>query len=63
MLVFLGVVLVAAVVRLMRGGKATPGPAASMPAHGMMGLVSGLFAKRDQAANPPTRDSDEPKSR
>ena len=63
MLVFLAVVLVAALVRLVRGGKARPGPAASLPAHGMMGLISGLFAKRDQAGNPPTRDSGEPKSR
>jgi len=63
MLVFLSVVLVAALVRLVRGGKAPPGPAVSMPAHGMMGLVSGLFAKRDQATSPPTQDGDQPKSR
>jgi ATP-dependent Zn protease len=63
MLVFLGVVLVAGFVRLVRGGKARPGPAASMPAHGMMGLVSGLFAKPDQATSPRTQDGDEPKRR
>ncbi|MGC2517668.1 MAG: ATP-dependent metallopeptidase FtsH/Yme1/Tma family protein [Burkholderiales bacterium] len=63
MLVFLGVVLVAALVRLLRGGKAQPGSAPSMPARGMMGLVSGLFAKKDEAASPPTHDGDEPKSR
>jgi ATP-dependent Zn protease len=63
MLAFLGVVLVAAAVRMLRGGKARPGPTASMPAHGMMGLVSGLFAKKDDAASPTARDSDETKSR
>lgn len=64
MLAFLGVVLVAALVRLVRGGKAQSGSAASeLPAHGMMGLVSRLFAKQDQSASPPMNDSDEPKSR
>jgi ATP-dependent Zn protease len=64
MLAFLGVVLVAALVRLLRGRKATSGSAGpTMPAHGMMGLVSGLFAKKDEAASPPARDNDEPKVR
>jgi len=63
MLVFLGVVLIAGLVRLVRGGKAGSGPAASVPAHGMIGLVSGLFAKRDQATSPPTQDGDEPTKR
>ena len=64
MLVFLGVVLVAALVRLMRGGKAQPGStAAALPSHGMMGLLSGLFARQRPGENPPTHDSDEPKSR
>ena len=63
MLVLLGVVLIAGLIRLVRGGKARTGPAASMPAHGMIGLVSGLFGKRDQAAGPPTQDGEEPKSR
>lgn len=62
MLVFLGVVLVAALVRLVRGGKARSGSAMSMPTHGMIGLVSGLFAKPDRSASPPTRDGDEPKT-
>lgn len=64
MLVFLGVVLVAALVRLVRGGKAPSGSAApTLPAHGVMGLVSGLFAKQPPSESPPTHDSDEPKSR
>jgi ATP-dependent Zn protease len=62
MLVFLGVVLVVGLIRLARGGTARLEAPSSMPAHGMMGLVSGLFAKQDQAASPPTRDNDEPKS-
>jgi ATP-dependent Zn protease len=62
MLVLLGVVLIAGLVRLVRGGKAPPGPAVSMPAHGMIGLVSGLF-RRQPAASPPTHEGDEPKSR
>ena len=64
MLVFLGVVLVAALVRLVRGGKAPSGSAAAaLPTHGMMGLLSGLFAKQRPGENPPTHDGDEPKSR
>jgi hypothetical protein len=54
MLVFLGVVLVAGIVRLVRGGKAQSGSAAPMhPMHGIVGLVSGLFAKPHQVENPP----------
>lgn len=64
MLLFVGVVMIAGLVRLLRGGKAQSGPAApALPAHGMMGLVSALFAKKDEAAGPPTQDSDEPKGR
>lgn len=63
MLAVLGVVLVAGLVRLVRGGKARPGAAVSMPAHGMIGLVSGLFGKQPPAASPPTQNGDEPKSR
>jgi ATP-dependent Zn protease len=64
MLLVLGAVIIAGFVRLMRGGKAQSGSVTSaLPAHGMMGLVSRLFAKRDQIANPPAKDSDEPKSR
>jgi cell division protease FtsH len=62
MLVFVGVVLVAALVRLVRGGRPKSEPATSMPTHGMIGLVSGLFAKRDEAASPPSQDGDGPKN-
>lgn len=62
MLLILGVAILAGAIRLMRGGKVDAGSAASaLPAHGMMGLVSRLFAKQDQTANPPKKDSDEPK--
>ena len=64
MLVILGVAILVAFVRLMRGGKAHMGSVASaLPARGMMGLVSSLISKRDQSASPPTTDNDEAKSR
>ena len=63
MLVILGVALVAGAIRLARGGTGRSGSSASMPSHGVMGLVSGLLAKQDPAASPPTRGGDEPKSR
>lgn len=65
MLIFVGAMLVVGFVRLVRGGKTPSGSAApALPAHGMMGLlVSGLFAKQRPGESPPTRDSDEPKSR
>ena len=63
MLLFLGVAILVGLVRLMRGGGPQSASAAStFPAHGMMGLVSRLFAKQDQTPNPSTKDSDEPKS-
>jgi hypothetical protein len=60
MLAFLGMVLVAGLIRLARGGTARSGSHASMPSHGMIGVVSGLFAKQDQAASPPARAKDKP---
>jgi ATP-dependent Zn protease len=63
MLLFIGIALVAGLIRLVRGGKAQSEP--GMPTHpmqGMIGLVSGLFRKQQQAANPPTHDGGEPKS-
>ena len=64
MLIFLGALLVAGLVRLARGGKAPSGSATpTLPAHGIMGLVSRLFAKPEQSASPPRNDGDEPKSR
>jgi ATP-dependent Zn protease len=63
MLVFLGVVLVAGLVRLVRGGKTQSGSAAPMhPMHGMVGLVSGLFAKPHQVESPPEHESNGQKS-
>jgi len=59
MLIFVGAILVAGLVRVIRGRKAQLGSAApTLPAHGMIGLVSGLFAKRREDGSPPTRDSD-----
>ena len=64
MLLVLGAAMLAGAVRLLRGGKAHPGSAASaLPAHGMMGLVSRLFEKQEQGAKPPAGDSDEAKNR
>jgi ATP-dependent Zn protease len=60
MWLFLGFIIIAGIVRLMRGGKAQSGSTA-MPMHpmqGMIGLVSGLFGKQSQATNTPTQDGD-----
>jgi len=63
MLIFLGVVMVAGLVRLVRGGKEQPRSGASMyPMPGMVGLVSGLFAKPHQVKSPPEHESNERKS-
>jgi hypothetical protein len=62
-LIFLGAIIVGGLVRLVRGGKARS-PSA-MPMHamqGMMGLVSGLFGRPQQAASPPGRDDDQSKA-
>jgi ATP-dependent Zn protease len=64
MVIIVGAVLIAGFVRLVRGRKAQPGAAASsMPMHGMIGLVAGLFAKERASESLPPRDGDEPKSR
>jgi ATP-dependent Zn protease len=63
MLIFVGAMLVAAFIRLVRGGAVQPGTTASpLPAHGMIGLASKLFAKQEQPVSPPTQDSGKPKS-
>jgi len=63
MLVFLAVMLVAALARMLRGGKAGPGSGGpAMPAHGMIGLLSGLFAKERSASGPATQASDRPRN-
>ncbi len=57
MLLLMGAVLIAALVRLMRGDKTPAGSA--LPTHPMTGLIAGLFGKRDQATSRPARnDSD-----
>lgn len=62
MLIFLGAMLVAAIVRIVRGGKVQSGSAISMqPMQGVVGLVSGLFAK-EQATGAPPQNSDQMKS-
>lgn len=61
MLLFLGAALIAGLVRLLRGGKAQSETQTS-PIQGMLGLVSGLFWKKQQAADPPTHDGGGPKS-
>jgi ATP-dependent Zn protease len=63
-LIFLGVIVVGGLVRLVRGGKARSGSPMSMhPMGGMMGIVSGLFGKQQQANSPSAHDSDEPEGR
>jgi hypothetical protein len=63
MLILVAAILIAGLVRLVRGGKAQPGAMTSgMPAHGMIGLISGLFAKPGPRENPPARDHDESKT-
>ena len=62
MLLFLGFIVVAGIVRFVRGGKAQSGSTMPMhPMQGMISLVSGLFGKQ-QAAEPPSRDGAGPKS-
>jgi cell division protease FtsH len=63
MLLFIGFILIAGIVRLVRGGKAQSGSAMPMhPMQGMIGLVSSLFSKQQKAADPPTQDGSRPKS-
>ena len=63
MLIFVGAMLVLGFIRLVRGGAAHPGSGTpALPAHGMMGLVSGLFAKQPPAETPPAPGSGGPKN-
>ena len=64
MVLFIGVALIAGLVRFIRGGKTQPG--SGMPTHpmqGMVGLISGLFAKPQEPQSRPTQDSSELKER
>jgi ATP-dependent Zn protease len=64
MLIIIGAVLIAGLVRVVRGKKAQPGSAASsMPMHGMIGLVTGLFTRSPPGESSSAREGDEPKSR
>ena len=64
MLIIVIAMLVAGFIRLVRGRKAQSGSAMpTLPTHGMIGLVSGLFAKQHPGESPPARYSDEPNSR
>lgn len=60
MLIFLGAIIVAGLMRLVRGGKVGSASAMSMPPmHGMMGLVSGLFGKQQQGESSPLQNKKE----
>jgi ATP-dependent Zn protease len=61
MVLFVGAALIAGLVRLVRGGKAQAGSAT--PMHGMMGLVSGLFGRPQQAESPPPHQGDDAEKR
>lgn len=58
MLLFFAAALVAGLIRVMRGGNRQSESGGSVPAQGMMGLLSGLFAKL-QGASTRAKDSDE----
>lgn len=54
MLLFLVFIVVAGIIRYMRGGKVQSGTAMPMhPMQGMIGLISGLFGKQSQPAGTP----------
>jgi ATP-dependent Zn protease len=50
MLFLLAALVVAGAVRLLRGGRTPSGSAMVTPAHGMIGLLSGLFARPQRRA-------------
>jgi ATP-dependent Zn protease len=62
MVIFLAAIVIAAIVRLVRGGKVQSSTGVPVhPMQGMIGLVSGLFSKQ-QAPNAPQHGGDETKS-
>ena len=64
MLIVVGAVLIAVVIRFLRGGKAPPGSALPMPpAHGMIGFLAGFFAKPRQTMDSDRHGGDEPMDR
>jgi ATP-dependent Zn protease len=62
MVIFVGVMLIAGLIRLVRGGKIQTGSAPSIPMNGPMGLVAGFFAKQQPSASPETRPGSEVKT-
>jgi hypothetical protein len=62
MVIILGAILIAGLVRLARGGKPTVSPLSMHPMGGMVGLVSGLFG-RQPTESPPMQDTGELKRR
>jgi cell division protease FtsH len=59
MLAFLAVMAVAGLVRLLRGGKPQSGQGgSSVPARGMMGLISGLVSTRRKSNDPGSKGAD-----
>jgi ATP-dependent Zn protease len=64
MLIVIGVVLVAGFVRFLRGGNLPPGSTSPMPpAHGLIGLLAGFFAKPRQTMDSDRHGGDEPMDR
>jgi hypothetical protein len=66
MLAILAVMLVVGLIRLLQGGRVVPGSGgAAIPAHGMgmIGLLTGLFAKEPPAPGPTPQQHEEPKLR
>jgi cell division protease FtsH len=63
MLLMLGAIVIAGIVKLLRGGKSQLGSNFPMhPMQGMVGLVSGLFSTKDQVGTPPCNDQTPPKA-
>jgi hypothetical protein len=63
MLFIIGAMLIAGLVRLVRGGTgATTSPTSMHPMHGLMGLLAGLFAKQRQEGRPLQQDRNEPET-
>lgn len=61
MLVLLGVAIFTGFVRMMRGGAQPGSTTSSLPSHGMLGLVSGLFASTDRPSDAVKDKGDKPK--
>jgi hypothetical protein len=62
MLALLGFAIFTGLIRMMRGGTTQPGSTTSpMPAHGIIGLVSGLFAAKGRATGAAKDEEGKPK--